>query len=689
MGLFRKKKTYVSTTFVSMIDQVPNILARTVTSNIIKNNPLVESTLDAYCHGLGANLTSYYNYGKNNYTRGLPEGTLNYTKPSEMQTLLAIQNDIDTAVIPFTGKASLATVHVDICDTEHLIIQYLDETYGYEPETQELLNPPFTPVDTVTYSDHTLVNDTTITLHLLDGLVPVDVNITLATQRSGLYVHATYFLHQNTTQLGASRNWSYRIGEGRYPKLDSLKGYTQESKYYPIVPFREHNVNLADDDTTDLYKTSKRALNRLNIDFDDVCTGIHENPDIDDVDHAYFMVGANIQSEEVMTQKYLYKFFKYLSGTALYDKLSYEDYLADPDRLLPEVNTFNISDGQLNITLNYSYIDITQSVGSIGDVETVTRTTNVLPRKQVSHSEDYRSGGNSYTRTQYYYYEDSELVFQYQLTENTYETVTVKGLLHINNIYNNHSVETTLEESLDEDLNNLIIPLNYDLVNEFGLVERTQLVQDCILIIFNSYVVQKLKWYQSGFFQFVVLVLAVAIMVYTGQGWIAEIADKTLIAATAYMAEQIVIGYVLSLGFSFVVEHVGLEVALIVGTLLAVYGGIGATKTLSTEGLPFAEELLMAANGLMSGVKDVAADTMTDIMNEMALLEADYESFMEDLEEVQETLDGTNLINPNIFIQPTETVDTYLERTIYSGNIGEESIELVTNYVELQLELPQ
>ena len=83
--------------------------------------------------------------------------------------------------------------------------------------------------------------------------------------------------------------------------------------------------------------------------------------------------------------------------------------------------------------------------------------------------------------------------------------------MHTNIVNNKGRIESTLKEVVqDKDNNNFIVPLNsYIFDHTLSVTKRINLMYDCIQIIINSYEKTKLKWYQTSFFQFVMLVITI------------------------------------------------------------------------------------------------------------------------------------------------------------------------------------
>lgn len=693
MGLFSKKKTFVATNYISLVEDVPNVLERNMANIIMSDQPTVEALMDSYLQGLAVNLHNVYWYAEHHYTRGLPEGQMDYTRPSSSKVLSAIQANHSQEVVLVSAIAAKL-------DTEFLVLDYLMTQRGLVTPSYEVTNPPFTAKGTVTFMDHWIAGSNHLRIkykdvyqernwegdmveatdyHEEDWFTPFNPH--------ALYVHAVYMLKDAGTVVSQENYWSYQVGTGTYPGLDDFASYKLSSKYYPIVPLREHNQKITDADHGELYRTGKQMLNKIGVDYNELITAIDENPDVADIDHSYFMIAANLQSDEQMTLDYLYRYFKYLRGYSTFSKADYEFYLQGKLSGSPDMNTLTIKDGELEMTLNYLYIDVTQYSGNVGEVGSVTKTNTILPRQRAESGR--RWGGQDNYMVTHVEYEVSEYMLEYQLDANTVERVVVKGLLHINNVYRNHTVETSLEDSLNEDTNNFLIPINHELARDYGLVEETQLFQDCLIVIFQSYVVKKLKWYQTGFFQFVTVVIAVAVTLYTGMDLIsAAVSASSITAAVIAVIEKVVISMVVSTTFQFVVEQIGIEAALVMATLLAAYSITSTTNWLSTEGLPFAEEALMLSGALQTGIKGSYQAELEGIQDEFSALEAERDEFEKELEAAQGLLENDSLLNPLMFINPNETVEQYLYRSTHSGNIGVLTLDMIENFVGYSLQLP-
>lgn len=556
-----------------------------------------------------------------------------------------------------------------------------------------------------TSSTTTAVEQTTTPLQFSGG---VTEGITLPIpDKEHIFIHAKYYIDDGNG--GALyKSWDYDIESGIYPALNRGTGVGIGSSFFPFVPIRLNNVDMTDSSRidTELYQTSKTMLRKLNISFEDLGKGVNDNPDKDDIDHAYVFFGTNLRTENEACIRYLAMFFDRMSHSLTYSLNDYDKALnPDPEwhedliegsggwyippQRLPPINVIAFQDAQLRLELRCHYINVQEKTGIIGKKGTTVRTITVNPPGFVcnQNAEDIWCDR----------YDQSYVTFQYQETVGTYKEITVHGLEHVNFIYENKNVTTSLDDTGDKE-GNFMIPLQYSVIQDMPLLVRNHLYRDAVHMIFNSHEAVKVKWYQTNFFKVVVQAFSLYVMFTTGMDLMAGFRQALLQGATAalkYVIKKIVIGLVINAAFRLVVRIIGIEAAMIIG-FFAALGGFGQTlRNGSLAEAPWAEELLMIANGLGTAVTKSIQDELADLLMERKLFQEEVKSKSRELEDANKLLDNDSLLDPFFFIDPIslfnpdETPDEFYNRTVHSGNIGAMVFDAITHYVDTKLELPK
>lgn len=686
MGLFSSsKKTYVASTTINVIDNPGNPEKSAVLHSILNQNNLTDDLLTTYTHGMHLKFNAAYLYAQNHYTYGLPQGTLDRGMGDQdaVRTVLETLNGTAVAI----EYCVLATD----CDDD-FAYPFLYASRGWNPDTGVVTVHPFVTTTAPVYFLDALVTAAN-TLQLTYGYTSFNEPLRQVTETitvadlvpSALYYRVCYYKMNTDGTLQAARNyWNYRIGAGTYPTLNTPPNSGLASPFFPIIPLRKNNTDLTHSSlsSTDLYKTSKTLLKKVGLDFLHLGESINANPDVGEVDHVFLYFGVDLQSSVAATQRYLLEFFAQLAPLS---RTSYAEYLRwkKQPTTLPPQSKLTIEDAGYKADISYSYIRVRFVTGSIGKVGTVTRTNTIRDR--------LLWGSGFYFR----YYEDSSITFRVQIASNVYKEVEVRGLTHTNYVYNRHSVITSLEDSIKDDYS-FIIPLNRHVYSNLSARMRMNVANDGLKLVFQSYKVVRTKWYESGFFQFVMVTIAVVAAIFGA--W--QVSTAIVTASTATEVAMIILATIvkviaISYGFKLVTDVLGAELSLIIAAVLMVYTLVSGLQQGSLKGVPYASELLSASTGLSKSASDNIAEQINDLLGDRAKAQTEQDLMWDKLESAQELLATNGIIDPMEFIntvpalQPYESPDEYYYRTVHSGNIGVLSLDAPTNYVDYMLMLPR
>ena len=110
---------------------------------------------------------------------------------------------------------------------------------------------------------------------------------------TGLDVNKNYFQAKYVVG-GITKYWRYQDDLGTHPTLDALFATSQDSlgKFFPFVYFRHKKKSVAKDPNSVEYKSSTKLMKYLGMDYGDLAESINQNPDIDDVEQALFMMAV-------------------------------------------------------------------------------------------------------------------------------------------------------------------------------------------------------------------------------------------------------------------------------------------------------------------------------------------------------------------------------------------------------------
>ena len=513
---------------------------------------------------------------------------------------------------------------------------------------------------------------------------------------------------------GKPRLKSWNLTTSTYSKFLGNQTKQMGQGFYPIVRIQNNRTFITNNTNTSEYITSKKLLKKIGIKLDTLSNSIANSPDSSFLDWVYMMWGVPIQSNNEIVNEYLMDFFKYLRNSSNYTNTEFQnwfnsnvDVLSDSEKLqlgfslgdnilgfsdrTPNRNVLEIRESTYKVDLSYNYIAREIKSGSVGSVGKITK--QVIKRNNLIFRRSVFSSNNIEVS-------NSELVFRKQISSSQFEEVRVHGLLHVNYIYKGHNVETDLNDSVTDLENNLIIPLYKPIIDKYPLIKKDRLFNAGTTLIFNSYEEQVIVYYKrsGGFFRFLVAAIAIGFAIWTGGASLAALklaASKGASVLFAYIMKQVLISLAIQFGTKLLVKTLGDKNSLYLAAILIVVGTAAAFKFGATNKLPFAEHYAMVGNGLVSNVRPSVQDELKFLEDTMdQWLQEAKESLMF-LKEVEDELNVEKILDPFIFIGlepfyiPGEQPDDYYNRTVHSGNTAYESIEAVSNYVDIMLKLPE
>lgn len=738
MGLFSSK--YITTVGASVTrviadDKLPNAVRTGTIKSLLRNEDQADHILEELVSGLALKANRMYRYGETTYEHGLPSGEVlasNEGVPALEAVLTTIEgapivleyghfgppnnlhiawmklislygydqstNQLGTLTASEGTPVYLHDMVIRIpADTLALMESPATEQWGHAPSSGPSVTRPAWTADYRWMTKHRPIEVplgagdpyavaywTKASYTYTSGWVIPTTPVALTIDLDGYDDDADYF-HAKYTVGGVTKYWMYKAGLGTYPSLDTF--YDGDplivGEFFPFAHFRYGKVSTATNTTTDEYKTSKKLVKYLGLDFDEVADAIDENPDIGDVEQAMLILAVPATTSVEVEQRYLFEFFKKLFLTAP------ETYTSNAMRILkslgePVSTSMIIQDKRFKFSLNNSGIIrqvVNGTLGPVGSHHSATTTTNVPYTAMVF------SGGDGGSGT----YEETigtraikTFSYRKQITNFAYEEVQVLDLnmkYHMDSVY--HVVG-------DGEQNLLLVPLDSIITRTYSLPDREQLYARGMQFVFTSRVVTKVKWYQQAWFGSFLKILGFVIAIFTGgaslTAFFSQMAAGGIAAATAILTA--LLEYVITSAIvKLFVEAVGGDAALIFAMVFAVAAGVDAIRSGSVPGAPWAKDLLKLASSLTKGVENLVKDNFLDLQKEAAAFFDFMKEANEDLQAAQKLLEGNNRLDPLVLWGESPT--DYFKRTVHSGNIGVLSLSAVSNYVSTSLKLPE
>ncbi len=734
MGIFSSKYvTQVGTSITRVIEDaaVPNAVKTGSLKAFFNDGDLSDYVIEELASSIGVRAERMYRYAENHYVHGMPSGEV-YSSTQGRQQVEAVIETLEGQ------QVFMEYSHFGPPNTLHIGWLKLVSQYGYNQATNQLATltaQKGTPVylkdmvvvvpdslaDTFElgsldqwgtaasagYTPERLSNlagildlvgpspvyrsSTATELHLLvsyvwETQVPVVpatvppsftkvINEASMTILPSGYDDAADYFHAKYTVNGQTKYWMYQNDSGTYPTLDAVftDSPVVSGEYFPFTYFRYNKQSTIADKTTAAYLTSKRMVEHIGIDFDLMAETINENPDIADVEQAMLVFGVPATSTDEMECRYLFDYFDNLfyvmDGTSSFALGAIQALLNNDAQAK---HTIVIKDAQFKMALSNDGIYKRIVAGSIGEIGT---HNNSYVLTQIGPQFTDPDTGNVSTVTTPF----KTHSYRKQIAVGLYEEITVRNLRMKYFIFEDY---TTTGDELDDIL---LIPIDRAISKEYSIGDKETLYSRSLHCVFNSRVVTKVEWYQTGLFKAILIIIAATISLYDG-GWTLS----TILTAAGIQAlivtiiVTIIVGEIFSVAFRLFVKAFGADVAMLIAIVAILYGGYQMIQHGSVVGAPFASELLMLSSGLSQAAMSAK---MADLMNEAESFKLLAEEKTELLEKAQDLLDNTSFLSP--FVIFGEKPEDFYNRTVHSGNIGIVGINAISYYVDVALTLPK
>lgn len=744
MGLFSsKKKTYVGTSVTRVIEDadITNTIQLSVIQAILKDEDISTRILENMQSTIGVRAERMYSWAKKNYVYGLPSGTMVSTQEgvaqaqSVLETIEGQPVDIEYSQLAPANRMHVAwmrlislygynpnTNELTVLSAQKGKTVYLDDikieipaaqlaelpnecleqwglapSSGYQPDrvsNEEALKPIYltSPVKKTGTSgpsqQQARVYYSWTTIPGGFNAKPVKTQENLVISLADLDQDED-FLHVKYTSINQTKYWMYQIGTGAYPVLDNIYNIPSDTSgtFFPFIFFRHNKTKLNEAGFGEGYRDNKKMCDLLKLDYDAILDGIHENPDIGDVTQAVMTFAVPPNPSSQIEKRYLFDFFSEqhlnqdltVRQSNSVERLTALSFLQDQTKLTTK-HSIVIQDAFFKMSLGFNQIYKRTKVGVIGPKGTYTSAYGTVTETREVEDDLGNLVNQSYPVRVYTY--------RHQLSAAYYQEVEVRRLVTEYQIQGKY---TTLGDDEDDIL---LIPLDRSITKDYPMGTREELYSRALHFVFNSLVVVKVKWYQSGFFKFILTVAAIALAAYTfggtalGQSLLAYSIGMTTLEAVVLTA---VVGLATAAASYYAlqlfVKAVGPELAFLIAIVAAVAGLYLGFEAGSIAGAPWAQDLLKLANGLTSQIGGV-------VQNELATLLEVQSEFSKQMEEQFKLLDSANeLLEPSKLLHPFtifgENPSDFYNRTVHSGNIGTMTLSSISNYVDLSLTLPK
>jgi hypothetical protein len=738
MGLFSsRKKTYVSSVVYNLagpVEDRPDYLKSVILGNLLtrKNFRPGKVLQESYGAGIGLRLRGYHRWARTNYQQvGISKDSFQHKR------------DINADVVAAAMLSDFEiTASIDWVDTGPTAIEMWGRQWLRE-------NMPAKEQEDVWRVD--FVEATEDALIIFSDGTPNVLFKPTGYRKDGQWLYVSYSRPLTTNRWTTPQLFIYRRGSGS-GALDALfTTAVSNGEYLPFIPLRHETKFISETYKPEVYKEAKAAYKKaIGQNYDDLIDKVKDTPDLGEIDFAYVFFGVSYNTKDMASRRYMFRFFRHLhtnqmSGAGAFDSWVNQQPIVDgdirswllwsllqqgnppgspvtgpaPDRTAltgAPGNSIVIEDkgpGKTNLKMEISWASM-QLYGGVG-----------LGKPDAKKGDVWFTftGGQEIVASAYTEDEVEDLTIDtieayHQVSLNVYEKLTIRGMVHVNHIYNGKSVEITAAQALlDDDDSGFLVPINYDIFREMSLVDSTQVGTQCATIVFNCYTIVKKKWYQTGWFKVLLIVVIVVITVITGGAGAASIGllganavvgaalgfiglAATIAGALANMvAAMIVTKLITYMSVELLGEKIGLIVAAIAAVVTLQIGtALQAGQSMASLWSSFMEpmNLLALTNSVGNAYAGVIQQGTMDIMEESKEALNDYRKQSLELQEnyAEQFGYGTALFDPMSLIEAgdsffTESSEAFLGRTLLTGSdIARMSNDLITDFVELSLRSP-
>lgn len=284
--------------------------------------------------------------------------------------------------------------------------------------------------------------------------------------------------------------WLYTISTNVYPGIEPKSDRLSQLEILPIAILRRDRVNVDSDKTSEEYRTTKRLLQLIDLDIDDLIAAVMDSGNTQQTDlmiDAYVHFAANPTDSHQLVQKLVYNSFHELIVT---------------QALLSNENEYSVTvqeqDVQNAIVWNEHTVTINAGVtGIVGWCSHVIDTIEYYPNTEDSEADMVTQ---------------SRIRLRKQINTTQYEQIEIRGLNGLAAInygtYHNIAVNTVGDA-------NFTIPVSMYMLDQFTKEEQLIMYQYLLRVDFYALEVVHLEWYETAGFWNLVEFVATALTLYS------------------------------------------------------------------------------------------------------------------------------------------------------------------------------
>ena len=450
-----------------------------------------------------------------------------------------------------------------------------------------------------------------------------------------------------------------------------------------------------------LKKEVDRVLTPFGIKSEKIQDALYEKPeDFDEdedtdpkeiIEEAWLSFDLDIASDRKEVPSYLFEFFNRMYLANPMSEFNFFEWKNNPDGREPYRENLDIRESSFSKRVSWHYITKEVIEGTFTNAREFTweSSDEWVVIRTVPTPQGSLNIRRSVAKTTFILRKPTN-------RNNThYIEIRVHGLETSNNIYKNRWVTSGLrkaQEDIDPEtgkFNRMYVPLLLDVLNTLPYREQRGVSYYAMnLSVFTVYIRDKRFWERGWFRKIVVaatVVIAVAIFISTvGAG-------TSVSAALISMAISYAIGYVVLKGLIWLTDKIGIENSFILAVIVvaAVVVGLMTGKI----NLTTAMEILKLSTRHLEAVTVVSQDQLDEIRADTVDLIKNYAEKKKELDEkwdsLNSSIDWTTYHSYRFENDFNESPEEFISRCLVGADSTRLSLEVVSNFVDIMLELPK
>lgn len=427
--------------------------------------------------------------------------------------------------------------------------------------------------------------------------------------------------HENTNPASEWFYWVYKLSDGTYPGIEPTMSTLSSLDMLPIGILRKDKVFVNVAKTTETYKTTKRLLDMLFLDIDEIIDNLAENPDINQVDDAFINFAICPNSTPEIVSKILW--------------LSYHNIIVIHG-VSSNTNEYSASFHEQDVQNAVAWTDHTYTADIAGTL----------------------ASGQVYEHEQTFGTDTSSLIIRNQTGPGLYDELEIINLNAMAAIEYAGYHKMAFNKLGDD---NFTIPISHYIMNDLKPIEHLVAYEHLLRLDMYAIQVTHIEWYQTSSFITLFKFAAVIITIWTAG----------LAGGVWAIIQQLVINYMVVQLVIFIAEETGnAALAAIVGLVAMIaLGSFSGTQMFD----------MTTAQGLVNLSTEFANNLTLAYDVQMQELSQDIEDLNkraeERLEQIKEATPDKSPITSD-FLVAMKSVDT----TMYPAVAAQYNFDLLYNY---------